>query len=88
MAVNNIIRKSDGKGIIMGEFQTFTREQIIETVKRIQACKYASEADADRDIKLLEKGVLDPYISDYIFYDDLTPEEIADKALAYKPIEL
>ena len=37
---------------------------------------------------LLEKGVLDPYVTDYIFYDDLTPEEIADKALAYKPIEL
>ena len=72
----------------MGEFQPFTREQIIEIVKRIQACKYASEADADRDIELLENGVLDPYISDYIFYDDLTPEEIADKALAYKPIEL
>ena len=46
------------------------------------------EAEADRDIMLLEKGVLDPYVTDYIFYDDLTPEEIADKALAYKPIEL
>ena len=45
----------------------FTREQIIETVKRIQACKYASEAEADGDILLLEKGVLDPEISNYIF---------------------
>ena len=51
-------------------------------------CKYASEAEADRDIMLLEKGVIDPYISDYIFYDNLTPEEIADKALSYKPIQL
>ena len=68
--------------------EPFTREQIIEIVKRIRACKYASEAEADRDIMLLEKGVLDPNISDYIFWDELTPEEIADKALAYKPIEL
>ena len=68
--------------------ELFTREQIIETVKRIQACKYASEAEADRDILLLEKGVLDPEISNYIFWDNLTPEEIADKALSYKPIQL
>lgn len=66
----------------------FSREQIIEIVKRIKECKYASEAEADKDIELLEKGVVDPNISDYIFWDDLTPEEIADKALAYKPIQL
>ena len=68
--------------------EPFTKEQIIEIVKRIKACKYASEAEADRDIMLLEKGVLDPNISDYIFWDELTPEENADKALSYKPIQL
>jgi len=72
----------------MEEFEPFTREQIIEIVKRIKVCKYASEADADRDIKLLEKGVLDPNISDYIFWDNMTPEEIADKALSYRSIQL
>ncbi len=36
----------------------------------------------------LEQNVIDPYISDYIYYDDLTPEQIIDKALAYKPIFL
>ena len=35
----------------MEEFEPFTREQIIEIVKRIKECKYASEADADRDIQ-------------------------------------
>ena len=68
--------------------EPFTKEQIIEIVKRIKACKYASEAEADRDIMLLEKGVLDPNISDYIFWDELTPEVIADIALSYKPIQL
>ena len=36
----------------------------------------------------LEQNVIDPDISDYIYYDDLTPEQIVDKALAYKPILL
>jgi len=36
----------------------------------------------------LERGVLDPQISDYVFWSDMTAEEIADKALGYKPIEL
>ena len=66
----------------------FTKEQIIEIVTRIQKCDYNSEAEADRDIALLEKGVLDPYITNYIFWDDLTPEEIADKALSYNIIQL
>ena len=72
----------------MEEFEPFTREQIIEIVKRIKTCKYDSGAEADRDIMLLEKGVLDPNISDYIFWDNLTPEEIADKALSYRSIQL
>ena len=59
----------------------FTREQIIEIVTRIRAFEYASEAEADRDIALLEKGVQVPDIYEYI-YGDLTPEEIADKMLA------
>ena len=29
-----------------------------------------------------------PKISDYIFFDNLTPEEIVDKAVSYKPIIL
>ena len=36
----------------------------------------------------LKRGVTDPHITDYIFFDDLTPEEVADKALSYKPIML
>lgn len=39
-------------------------------------------------IEKLEEGVLDSQISDYIFWDEKTPEEIADMALRYKPIEL
>lgn len=66
----------------------FTREEIIERVARIKKCEYSSEEESVKDIMELEKGVIDPNISDYIFYDELTPEEIADKALSYKPILL
>lgn len=66
----------------------YTRDQIIEIVTRIQKCEYTSEDEADKDIDLLIKGVLDPQITDYIFGDELSPEEIADKALAYQPIIL
>ncbi|MDE0717510.1 MAG: hypothetical protein OXH64_06190 [Rhodospirillaceae bacterium] len=36
------------------------------------------------------KGVLDPSIPSYIYWEipSLTPEQIADRALAYKPIIL
>ena len=32
-------------------------------------------------LEKLKSGVIDPNISDYIFWDDLTPEQIVDKAL-------
>lgn len=36
----------------------------------------------------LMKNVPDPRVTNHIFYADLTPEEVVDKALAYKPIQL
>ncbi len=37
-------------------------------------------------IDTLEQGVLDPDVSDYIFYSEMTAEEIAYKVLCYKSI--
>ena len=37
-------------------------------------------------IDTLEQGVLDPDVSDYIFYSEMTAEEIVDKVLCYKSI--
>lgn len=34
-------------------------------------------------IEKLQQGVLDPEISDYIFWSEMIPDEIADKALGY-----
>ena len=39
-------------------------------------------------IELLEQNVTDPEVTNYIFYEENTPEEVVDKALAYRPIIL
>jgi hypothetical protein len=41
-------------------------------------------------IDALERSIPNPHVSDLIFYsrEDLTAEQILDKALTYRPIEL
>ena len=65
-----------------------SKEEIIDLVNDILDVQNHTEAEIDMLVNKLEDGVIDPYITDYIFYDELTPEEIADKALEYKPIYL
>ena len=65
-----------------------TREQIIDIVTKLKNGDYSNENEIDTAVEELKKGVIDPKISDYIFWDELTPEEIADKALSYQPILL
>ena len=64
-----------------------TRYELIKIVDRIMKCD-GSEEEVDALIDLLEQNVIDPYVADYIFYEENTPEEVVDKALAYKPIYL
>ena len=63
------------------------REELIRLVERIMRCE-GTEEEQDDLLELLEKNVLDPQVSNYIFYEENTPEEVVDKALAYKPIIL
>lgn len=66
-----------------------SREEIIEKINQIlDADKRYPEKESDDLLDELKNGVIDPNISDYIYYDELTPEQIADKALSYKPIYL
>ncbi|MFB6665617.1 e9imm peptide [Streptomyces parvus] len=50
------------------------------------------EAEADEILDALVRGLGCPHISDYVYWplpgSDLTPEEIVDRALAYRPIAL
>ncbi|MGW4356212.1 hypothetical protein ACWELJ_29410 [Nocardia sp. NPDC004582] len=67
------------------------REQLIELVARIQNVE-GTEAQLDEWLARLQDSVADPNISDHIFWDfsdpPLTPAQIVDKALAYRPIVL
>lgn len=67
-----------------------SREELIALVTKIQEGLYPSEA-ADADIEILTKNVIDPAAIDYLFqkeYENLSPEQIADKILSYQPIRL
>lgn len=76
----------DAKGV---DTMTFlTKREIVDLIEQITDCENNSEENIDKLIEKLEQGVLDPQISDYIFWSDMTAEQIADKALGYKPIEL
>ena len=64
-----------------------TREELISLVDKIMQCQ-GTEKEIDAMIELLEKNVIDLYVTNYIFYEENTPEEVVDKAMAYKPIVL
>ena len=66
--------------------ELWSREQIIDLINQILDVENHTEDEINRLVEKLESGVIDPNISDYIFWDNLTPEQIADKALSYKPI--
>ena len=73
--------------MIMGEnMELWSKEQIIDLINQILDVENHTEEEINRLVEKLESGGIDPNISDYIFWDDLTPEQIADKALSYKPI--
>ena len=60
-----------------------SKDEIINLIDEITKCGNKSEEEIDGLIEKLEQGVLDPQISDYIFWSEMSP-----KALRYKPIEL
>ena len=64
-----------------------SREDLINLVDKIMKCE-GTEDEVDEMIDLLERNVLDPEVTNYIYYENNTPEEVVDKALAYKPIYL
>ena len=66
---------------------------LIEEIKRLNRSELEGrefEKKSDELHNTLIKGVLDPSITSYIYREmpELTPEQIADRALAYKPIIL
>ena len=67
------------------------REELIAIAKKIINLETASEEEEDDLIEIFTDNVPDPNASDLFFskeYDGLTAEEIVDKAVSYKPIQL
>ena len=68
-------------------FKKLTREELISLVNKIVECE-GTEEEIDEMIEALKRNVLHPEIINLIYLnkEDLTPEQIVDKALSYKPI--
>jgi hypothetical protein len=66
-----------------------SRDELVELVGKILACE-GSEEELDEWQDLLEQNVPHPEVSDLMYYSDreMTPEEIVDEALSYRPIPL
>ncbi|KAA6199441.1 e9imm peptide [Streptomyces parvus] len=70
-----------------------SRDEALSLVRRLRAeSGETGEAEVDEILDALERGLACPHISDYVYWPlpgtDPTPEEIVDRALAYRPIAL
>ena len=66
-----------------------TRDDLIQLVEKIIKVQ-GTEEEIDKMLNLLQSKVPYPGVSDLIYWneDNLTVEQIVDKALSYKPIQL
>jgi hypothetical protein len=67
-----------------------TREELIEIIQLSLVGGSVPKPDVDRDIDLLDRSVSLPGLMNMIFFSRprMTPEEIADQAVAYEPTPL
>lgn len=67
-----------------------SRFELIQLVRKVAEGECSSESERDKLINIIEANIPAPDITSFIFHHEpeLTPEEIVDKALAYKPIIL
>jgi hypothetical protein len=70
------------------KYKIMTRDELIKLVNEIMNVQGKSEEQIDELIDILIKNVPHPAVTDLIYWNNLTAEEIVDKALSYKPIQL
>lgn len=70
-------------------FKELTRGELIILVGKIVECK-GTEEEIDEMLETVVRSVPHPEVSDLIYWNekDLSPEQIVDIVLAYKPIQL
>lgn len=66
-----------------------SREELIRMVQQLIDADLP-EDEEDRLVEELKLSVLHPRVTDLIYYNSpkLTAEEVVDRALAYRPVEL
>jgi hypothetical protein len=66
-----------------------SKDEVILLIARLMNGE-GTEKEADEMISVLKQHVPDPNVSNLIFWSDeeYTPEEIYEKAMSYKPIQL
>ncbi|AWB44915.1 hypothetical protein DCC85_12255 [Paenibacillus sp. CAA11] len=64
-----------------------TREELVEIARRLQD-EELSHGDTKFYMQLLEANVPMPEVSDLIYWEDLEPEQIIERAMAYESIRL
>lgn len=80
---------SDADGMNAGTHRRMSREEALSLVRRL--LDGAEEAEGDEILDALERGLACPHVGDYIYWStdpDSDPEQIVDRALAYRPIAL
>jgi Colicin immunity protein / pyocin immunity protein len=79
--------------------ERLSRAELIDLVRRIMNAEGETEEEADAMVRLFEANVPRPGAADLIFWPEhalgdqyagreLTPEEVVDIALSYRPIAL
>lgn len=67
-----------------------TKEELIDLVNNIKLAKYTEE-EIHAKILLYKQNVPDPQAANYIFekqYESWSTEQIVEKVLAYKPVQV
>ncbi len=66
-----------------------SKEELVRLVTKIMNTE-GTEAEVDEFVEMVNRAVPHPGWMDLAFYDDrnLTPEQVVEEALAYKPILL
>lgn len=71
-----------------------SRDELIALVARIMRVETNDEAEEDRLVELFASSVIHPAAIELIFWHNKhfdaepTPEQVVDKALSYKPLQL
>ena len=73
---------------MLNKNEIITLVHAIQTIRNKSDRSTADVDEMDRLINSLEDGVSDPDVYNYLFGSSMTIEEIADRVLAYRPIQL